>query len=396
MERLPTLPAMSSVSSFRARLALPTALMMFPQVVETMYSPALPSIAQGYAVTSARAGQTLSLYFAAFALGTMLWGRLCDRWGRRPAMLAGLALYGMASCMALWAPDFGWLLAARILAAIGAAVGSVVTQTVLRDQYGGAELARVFALMGLALAISPALGLLAGSALVRWRQHEGVFLGLAWLALLLGSWTAWSLPETRPKVRESPAPVWPVLGRMVRDAALWRTAGNVAWYNLCLYGFYQLMPFHLAQWGAPSSWLATGGVLLGLGALAGAWLTRRWLAQGLDATVLIRRANVLLLTAALGVMLAVLGRSAWLVVPMAVVALAYGLAIPNLLAPALQHYADCRGTAAALLGLAYYTLLGVGLALAALVQQLGVVCLASALAVHWLQPRRKDPSRGSH
>lgn len=378
---------MSSVFSVRTGLALPAALLMFPQVVETMYSPALPSIAQGYAVTSAQAGQTLSLYFAAFALGTVLWGRLCDRWGRRPAMLTGLTLYGMASCMALWVPDFGWLLAARLLAAMGAAVGSVVTQTVLRDQYGGAELARVFAVMGLALAISPALGLLAGSALVHWRRHEGVFLGLVWLALLLSAWTAGSLPETRPAVREGLTPVWPVLRRMARDAALWRTASMVAWYNLCLYGFYQLMPFHLTQWSAPLSWLATGGILLGLGAVAGACLNRRWLAQGTSATALVRRANALLLAAALGVMLAVLGCSAWLVVPMALVALAYGLAIPNLLAPALQHYADCRGTAAALLGLSYYTLLGAGLALAALVQQLGVVCLASALAVHWLQPR---------
>src|SRR5690606_4312267 len=76
-------------------LLLMIALIMFPQVVETAYSPALPLIADAYAVSAGRAGQTLSVYFAAFAAGVLFWGWLCDSAGRRPAVLAGLAVYGL-------------------------------------------------------------------------------------------------------------------------------------------------------------------------------------------------------------------------------------------------------------------------------------------------------------
>ncbi|NWD91015.1 MFS transporter, partial [Pseudomonas sp. K5002] len=82
-------------------LVLAVALLMFPQIAQTLYSPALADIGQAFAVGPEAAGQTLSVYFLAFAFGVVVWGRLCDRFGRRPVMLAGLALYGAATALAL-------------------------------------------------------------------------------------------------------------------------------------------------------------------------------------------------------------------------------------------------------------------------------------------------------
>ncbi len=67
-------------------LTLATALMMFPQIVETIYSPALTNIAKEFKVSAGQAAQTLSLYFFAFAIGVVVWGRLCDLIGRRPTI----------------------------------------------------------------------------------------------------------------------------------------------------------------------------------------------------------------------------------------------------------------------------------------------------------------------
>ena len=78
-------------------LVLAVALLMFPQLAQTLYSPALGDIGQAFAVGPERAGQSLSVYFLAFAFGVVVWGRLCDRWGRRPVMLAGLSMYAGAS-----------------------------------------------------------------------------------------------------------------------------------------------------------------------------------------------------------------------------------------------------------------------------------------------------------
>ncbi|WP_421164965.1 MFS transporter, partial [Aeromonas dhakensis] len=134
-------------------LWLVVGLMMFPQIVETIYSPVLTHIATEFRVSEGQASQTLSVYFLAFAAGVVCWGRLCDLIGRRPAMLAGLLTYGAGTLLALLATEFETLLLARVIAAFGAAVGSVVTQTMLRDSYQGSDLARVFSVMGIALSL---------------------------------------------------------------------------------------------------------------------------------------------------------------------------------------------------------------------------------------------------
>ena len=178
-------------------LWLLTILIMFPQLVETIYSPALPGIARAFQVGSERAAQTLSVYFVAFAVGVALWGWLSDRIGRRPAMMAGILCYGTGSALALVTPDFSVLLLARMVAAMGAAAGSVVVQTMLRDSYESTALARVFSVMGAALAISPVFGLVSGGWLVSLYGHTGVFVALVTLALALLALTALLLPETR-------------------------------------------------------------------------------------------------------------------------------------------------------------------------------------------------------
>lgn len=171
-------------------IPLATGLMMFPQIAETIYSPALPQIAQSFAVSPEHAGQTLSFYFLAFAIGVVVWGRLCDKLGRRPTMLIGLFLYMVASLIALISPNFEMLMLARMLAAFGAAVGSVGTQTMMRDMFDGKKLAQVFSIMGIALAVSPAIGMMAGSLLTSHFGYQGMFAGLAALAVLLLLWSA--------------------------------------------------------------------------------------------------------------------------------------------------------------------------------------------------------------
>ena len=80
-----------------------------------------------------------------------------------------------------------------------------------------------------------------------------------------------------------------------------------------------------------------------------------------------------------GVLVLLLEATMWFVLPMMLVVMAYGIAIPNILARALRHYKDCTGTAGAILGLMYYLMLGGGLVLAGLSQQLGLVLTLGSL-----------------
>ncbi|ROU12334.1 Bcr/CflA family efflux MFS transporter [Kluyvera ascorbata] len=357
-------------------LWLLTLLIMFPQLVETIYSPALPDIARAFQVGSERAAQTLSVYYVAFAVGVALWGWLSDRVGRRPAMMAGLLCYGAGSALALVATDFSILLLARMVAAIGAAAGSVVVQTMLRDSYESTALARVFSVMGAALAISPVFGLVSGGWLVSQYGHTGVFVALVTLALILLMLTACLLPETRSE-NTSGSRFGGLVCRMAGEGRLWKNAMLVALLNTMLFSYYSLAPFLFGQLGWSPRAFGWTGVLLAFASLSGSLWNRKLLSIGLSPEQLVKNACLLALLS--GVAAWILQQSIWILVPVVGVVIAYGIAIPNVLSQALSQYREQAGAAGALFGLVYYLLLGMMLGLAGIVQQLGLVLTACAV-----------------
>ncbi|HEY3985297.1 MFS transporter [Cedecea sp.] len=356
-------------------MALLTALLMFPQIVETLYSPALTDIARHFSVTAQDAGWTLSLYFFGFAAGVLFWGRICDLLGRKPALLLGLLCYAAGAVAALLTSHFMLLLAARMLAAFGAATGSVVTQTVLRDRFSGGELARIFSFMGIALAVSPALGLWLGGTIVSAAGYTGVFYALTGLALVLLAWSAGQLEETRSQQHARQA-LSTVAQRMLKDLKIWRATGLVALFNISLFSYYSQAPFLFQSLEVGPAAFGLTGIVLALGSLTGAQLNHAMMKRGLSGRILLRVASVMGLAGSVGVWL--LMHSIMFLAPMFMVMVAFSMAIPVVLSTALSAYADCRGTAGALFGFAYYLLIGAGLMLSGWGQQLGISLVACA------------------
>ncbi len=359
-------------------LWLAVALMMFPQIVETIYSPALTGIASAFSVNAEQASQTLSLYFFAFALGVVFWGRACDTVGRRPTILAGLLVYGIASMGALFISQFYLLLLLRMLAAFGAAVGSIGTQTAMRDSYQGHELAKVFSIMGIALAISPALGMLLGSGLVSLAGYRGVFIGLAILAIVLLLWSIYRLPETRPE-NVIKIPFMETFLRMITDKEIMRNVILIAFFNINLFSYYQLAPFSFEQLMLTQQQFGFTGILLALGVGLGSMINRHLLAKKHTPEQLIKLSSAISLVS--GCTVFVLMDSVWFVLPVIGVVIGYGIAIPNILAHALNRYGDRKGTAGAILGLLYYIGLAIGLMVAGWSQHLGLVLAISSLVL---------------
>ncbi|MEY1164732.1 MULTISPECIES: multidrug effflux MFS transporter [Providencia] len=355
-------------------LWLAVALMMFPQIVETIYSPALTDIASAFSVNAEQASQTLSLYFFAFALGVVFWGRMCDIIGRRPTILAGLLIYAAASVGALFITHFYLLLLIRMLSAFGAAVGSIGTQTAMRDSYQGHELAKVFSIMGIALAISPALGMVAGAILVGYGGYQAVFMGLAILAIVLLLWSCYRLPETRPE-NVIHHPFLSTLLAMIRDKEILKNVILMAFFNINLFSYYQLAPFHFEQLMLSQQQFGLTGVLLAIGVGVGSILNRYLLAKKWTPERLVKLSSVISLVS--GCMVYILIHSAWFILPVMGIVIGYGIAIPNVLAHALNRYADRKGTAGAILGLLYYIGLAVGLMIAGWSQHLGGVLVVS-------------------
>ncbi|MGB3818269.1 MFS transporter, partial [Achromobacter pulmonis] len=195
-------PSSFSSSSSCTTDALPPpwlviALLALPQIAETILAPALPDLARHWRLDPAATQPVMGVFFVGFAAGVLLWGHLADTRGRRPAMLAGLAV-GLAGTLgALAAPSYPWLLAGRFVQALGLAACSVVTQTVLRDCLDGQRLTHYFVTLGAVLAWSPAVGPLTGQLLADWRGYPGVLAAIAaGVALLLGA-VVWRWAETR-------------------------------------------------------------------------------------------------------------------------------------------------------------------------------------------------------
>lgn len=361
------------------RLATPPLLLLvlliaFPQLSETLYAPVLPHIASAFQVDAATAQRTMSLYFLAFAVGVVVWGRVADRLGRRPAMLAGLACYAIGAMAALLAPAFDVLLAARVLLAFGASAGSVVVQTMLRDRFDGARLAAVFSVIGATLSLSPALGPPLGALLALHFGHIGAFCLLAVIGIGLTAATWRWLPETRPDTTRQ-VPLWQVARQVAADHRVWVAACQVAGFNLLLFGYYTLTPFTLQQLGWPIWVFGLTGIGIALGSIAGAWLNRRLLRRYRPAQLVHAAVVCSVLAAGLQVgWLAVANGSpraalAGLMLCQLLLMLAYGCAIPNLLATALDAHAKVRGTAAAWFGLGYYLMLAAGLGLVGLLHR---------------------------
>lgn len=179
--------------SFRALLTL---LVAFGPLSTDLYLPSLPSIATHFAVGAAEAQLTLSVFLLGFAGGTLIWGPLSDRFGRRPTMLAGLAFFFVATLACAAAESMTQLIVARFVQAIGACVGPVVARAVVRDVFAREEAARVLSYMAMAMGLAPMVGPVIGGMLEAafgWRSN---FILIAAVGAVALAATFRALPET--------------------------------------------------------------------------------------------------------------------------------------------------------------------------------------------------------
>ncbi|GAQ14138.1 multidrug resistance protein D [Myroides odoratimimus] len=352
-------------------------LMMFPQFVETIYSPALTHLAKAFDVTKETTLLTISIYFIAFALGVIFWGILSDYIGRRKAMLSGLITYTLASVLALLATNFETILIARFIAAFGIAVGSVITQTMMRDSYTGVELAKVFSIMGIALSVSPVIGLLMGGILSNQFGYWGVFTVLATLSILLVSTSFFSLKETKQHTDKITLDKIIALAKtMYTDSLLWKYALLVMAYNVLLFSYYSFAPFIFEQEGLSPTVYGYSGIVLAVGSFIGSSLNKKLLERGYLPIALMKIAATIAIVNAL--VLILIGNTLYFLIPMVFIVTAFGIAIPNILSQALLQYKSSIGTASALFGLLYYILIGTGLYISSTMPNITVVMISFA------------------
>lgn len=298
----------------------------------------------------------ITAYFVGLAIGQLPAGLLADRFGRRPVLLASIALYVVGALVASVAPSLALLLVARLVWGIASSGPRVVAYAVIRDTFDGEAMSRAMSLlMAVFIAVpvvAPALGA-AGVVVVGWR---GLVVGCALAGVGMLAW-ARRLPETLHRDDRREIRIAPVMAA-VRTAV--GTRQTLA-HTLALTALY----------GAFTSWLASSEIIIG--ETFGAASMFPFLFGGLAAVIgaamvlnsrIVERVGTRRLSRL--VMRGYLGASALLVVVtqltdgvpplwlfmgvMALVLAAHALLIPNFNSLAMQPMGHIAGTASALIG----------------------------------------------
>lgn len=350
-------------------LVLLILLVSFPQISETIYTPSLPELAALMQAGNGLVNMTLSIYFVGFALGVFLWGRLADRFGRRPAMLWGLSIY-IGGCLLCYASlTMSALIVARFIQGFGASAGSVVTQTIMRDIFQGPRRSQIFSIISGAIALTPALGPLIGGHVTDLWGFYANFVVLLILGIGIFLYTHRSLKETRPAEMPAVPSMTSLFVRMISDKHIWTFAFLIAACNGILFSYYGEAPFiFLELLKFKASHYGMFGMFVAVPIMLASYASHRlntcmksdsviFLGTGImliGTLFLLASAHLDLVRSSFGIA----GILA-LMLPMTLVFFGMGLIIPNAISLALESYRSVLGSAGAIFGLMYNVMIAV-------------------------------------
>lgn len=114
-------------------------------ITTDLYLPALPGLTAAFGAGKPQAQLTLTALLLAFGISQLVWGPASDRWGRKPILLAGLALYSLAGVACAFAASMDALIACRAVQGLGMGAAVMAARAIVRDLYAPADGARVLA-----------------------------------------------------------------------------------------------------------------------------------------------------------------------------------------------------------------------------------------------------------
>ncbi|NNN46975.1 Bcr/CflA family multidrug efflux MFS transporter [Vibrio sp. 2-2(8)] len=161
-----------------------------------MYLPAMPAIAKDLGVSAGAVQMTLTAYTAGFAIGQLLHGPLADSYGRRPVLLIGVLLFGIAATVSATTQAIEALTYVRAAQGFAGAAAAVVIQAVVRDMFDREDFARAMSFVTLVMTVAPLAAPMIGGHLAIWFGWRSIFWVLAIFAAVVIALVVWKIPET--------------------------------------------------------------------------------------------------------------------------------------------------------------------------------------------------------
>ncbi|HKU43482.1 MAG TPA: multidrug effflux MFS transporter [Polyangiales bacterium] len=321
-----------------------------------MSLPAQPAIARELGVASGTAQLTLSLFLIGFACSQIVFGTLSDAIGRRPILLAGLAVFTLAGAACALSSAIGVLLVARFVQGIGASAAPVVARAMVRDRQSTSDAARTLSSIMAVLAVAPMIAPVIGAALLARFGWPAIFVALTLLGIALLLLSAATLAETLPPERRVPLSFVALRGGMARYFGTRATLAPTALVCLSFVGQFSFIsnsPFVLIDgYGVSPQRFSLYFGATALALMVGSVIGRRLLQHTTPRRVLVFGACGLCAGGLLvfaGTNLRELGPLG-VVAPMLVYCVGVGLTFPSATAVAMEPVAAIAGLASAILG----------------------------------------------
>ena len=319
------------------------------------YLPSFPDIEQAFGISRAVLSQSLSVYLAAFALSTLIWGPLADRIGRRLVIMISLSFYVLASIGCSLADDSNSFLLMRTLQGLFASGGFIAGRAMIRDAHDATSAHRAMSQVTLLFALAPAIAPVLGGWLHDIAGWRSVFWFLSAYGVLLIFLVTFIRETLPPQHRQSlhPASIVRVYLRVLKDAQFFRMVLSlsfsfaglflyIAGAPTVIYDFLGLGSNDFGQQFIPM----VVGMMMGAfvsSRLAGLWPARRIITLGFSLLAIAVCINLLQIVLFEVSLLTV-------VAPLVLYAFAMALIMPGITIQALDCFPKNRGSAASMQG----------------------------------------------
>ncbi len=173
---------------------------IYPPLATDMYLPALTGIAEELQTNDTTMNLTIVLFFIFFALSTLFWGPVSDKYGRKRSAVTGIVIFTSASLVCLFAARVETLIAARIFQAVGSGAPVTVSLAIVQDVYEGDRKKKILSVLTALMMLAPVCAPLLGALIIghfHWRLVFIVLTALGGFSLL----GCLRLPETNRNLR---------------------------------------------------------------------------------------------------------------------------------------------------------------------------------------------------
>ena len=174
------------------------ALTALPALSIDMALPSLGFVGADLHATQAKAAATIAIFLAGFSTAPLVVGPLADRFGRKPVMLAGLAVFALSAVGCALAPSIETLLAFRLAQGAGAGAVGVLPRAIIRDLFEGREARLSIAAVSLVFSVAPLIAPTLGAAILAVASWRAIYAALTAFSAILAIAALVGVEESHP------------------------------------------------------------------------------------------------------------------------------------------------------------------------------------------------------